>query len=76
MEDHNCSVQLARQAVVSGNVFTTHTPVPAGFDLFEPQVIEKYFSNMLQKMGLSLSEFLKMVSMMNRVFILVPVIVC
>ncbi len=26
-----------------GNVFTTHTPVPAGFDTFSPELIGKYF---------------------------------
>jgi glycogen phosphorylase len=29
----------------SGNVFTTHTAVPAGFDRFAPQLIEKYLSS-------------------------------
>ncbi|MFZ4509147.1 MAG: alpha-glucan family phosphorylase, partial [Fimbriimonas sp.] len=34
MEDYQVDFRTARQVVVSGNVFTTHTPVPAGFDLF------------------------------------------
>ena len=32
------------QVVRAGTVFTTHTPVPAGIDRFEIEMIEKYFS--------------------------------
>lgn len=60
MEEHKCSYPLARQAVVSGNVFTTHTPVPAGFDLFEPAMIERYFKKTIEQMGMTLEDFLKM----------------
>lgn len=34
----------ALQAVRAGTVFTTHTPVPAGIDRFEVDLITKYFS--------------------------------
>ena len=34
----------ALQVVRAGTVFTTHTPVPAGIDRFEIDLIEKYFS--------------------------------
>ena len=27
------------------NVFTTHTPVPAGIDTFPPDLMVKYFKN-------------------------------
>lgn len=43
----------ARQAASAGNVFTTHTPVPAGFDQFEPWLMEKYFRGYLEQLGLS-----------------------
>jgi starch phosphorylase len=33
----------AVEAVRAGGVFTTHTPVPAGIDRFEPHLMEKYF---------------------------------
>ena len=35
----------ASEAAGAGNLFTTHTPVPAGFDLFPPQLMAKYFSD-------------------------------
>jgi len=31
----------------AGNVFTTHTPVPAGFDAFAPELVYKYFHRSL-----------------------------
>jgi starch phosphorylase len=36
--------QEALQVVRAGTVFTTHTPVPAGIDRFEIDMIEKYFA--------------------------------
>lgn len=34
----------AIEAVRSANIFTTHTPVPAGIDRFPRELVEKYFS--------------------------------
>jgi glycogen phosphorylase len=33
---------VALAATRAGNLFTTHTPVPAGFDRFEPALLERY----------------------------------
>ncbi len=33
----------ARQYAAAGNIFTTHTPVPAGIDRFPPEMIHRYF---------------------------------
>jgi len=38
------SFEEALQAVRAGTVFTTHTPVPAGIDRFDIDLIERYFS--------------------------------
>ncbi|MFM9876825.1 MAG: alpha-glucan family phosphorylase [Rhodoglobus sp.] len=38
------SFRAALQVVRAGTVFTTHTPVPAGIDRFEVDMIMKYFS--------------------------------
>ncbi len=48
----------AKQAVISNNVFTTHTPVPAGNDRFPPELMEKYFSGYIQELGISFREFM------------------
>ncbi len=48
------SFDQTREAVAAGQVFTTHTPVPAGIDRFPPKLIETYFSHMLPDLGLDL----------------------
>lgn len=41
-----------------GNLFTTHTPVAAGFDRFPPALVAQYLGSYAQTLGLSLNEFL------------------
>ena len=46
-------------ATRAGNLFTTHTPVAAGFDTFPPELIEKYVPLVgayLGKLGISIDE--------------------
>jgi starch phosphorylase len=42
----------------AGNVFTTHTPVAAGFDRFDPGLVDKYFREYSRSLGLSVERFL------------------
>ncbi|MBI4188280.1 MAG: alpha-glucan family phosphorylase [Chloroflexi bacterium] len=49
---------LAR--VQATSVFTTHTPVLAGNDIFPAQIIEKYFSNYWKSLGISREAFLQL----------------
>ncbi len=42
MEDHGRSFDVALAVTRAGNLFTTHTPVAAGFDRFTPGLIEQY----------------------------------
>lgn len=42
MENHHLSFAEARELVTASDVFTTHTPVPAGNDAFPPHMIEQY----------------------------------
>jgi starch phosphorylase len=58
MQEHSVSFAAAAQAVMAGNVFTTHTPVPAGIDIFPPHLIDKYFGSYYDSLGLSREEFL------------------
>ncbi len=39
---HGLSLREGLWAGRAGNVFTTHTPMPAGFDRFEPDLIARY----------------------------------
>lgn len=60
MKDNSCDFMTARQVVLAGNVFTTHTPVPAGFDLFKPDMLERYMGRTVTETGLPFPEFLDM----------------
>jgi starch phosphorylase len=48
----------AREQVQATTVFTTHTPVPAGHDVFHFHLIDKYFHNYWPRLGLGREEFL------------------
>ena len=43
MQEHRTSFWEALWATRAGNVFTTHTPVAAGFDAYATDLIDKYF---------------------------------
>lgn len=58
MTENKCDLKTARQVTVAGNVFTTHTPVPAGFDVFRPELLQQYISRKIQDVGLSFEDFL------------------
>jgi starch phosphorylase len=45
MADHQVSFELALAITRAGNLFTTHTAVPAGFDRFAPELICKYLAH-------------------------------
>jgi starch phosphorylase len=42
MEDNGQSFEVALAATRAGNIFTTHTPVEAGFDRFSPNLVGQY----------------------------------
>ena len=48
----------AAEIVRKNDVFTTHTPVPAGNDRFPMWLMEKYFSKMWGELGLTSEQFL------------------
>lgn len=48
----------AREACAATNVFTTHTPVPAGFDIFSAEQLERFLPTMHADLGLSRTGFL------------------
>ncbi len=60
MKQHGIPFNVARQVASGGNVFTTHTSVPAGIDLFPPHLIDRYFSEYRRHLGLSSDEFLQL----------------
>ncbi|MDR3690676.1 MAG: alpha-glucan family phosphorylase [Fimbriimonas sp.] len=60
MIDNGCDFRTARQVIVNGNVFTTHTPVPAGFDIFVPHLLERYMGKSIESVGLGFSDFVSL----------------
>ena len=58
MEQENVNFSQACQATAAGNVFTTHTPVPAGNDMFAPELMRKYFADYAGKFGLDWDDFM------------------
>src|SRR5438105_2123276 len=48
----------ARQQVMATNLFTTHTPVPAGIDMFTPEMMSKYFKSFIPSLKLDDEGFL------------------
>ncbi len=59
MQENGNPFAVALAATRAGNLFTTHTAVSAGFDLFPPALIEQYLGQYaLQELGLSLRELL------------------
>ena len=50
----------AREAVWPTNIFTTHTPVPAGHERFEISLVEKYFNDWPQILGIGWRDFLSL----------------
>ena len=59
MKDSESPFPVALAATRAGNLFTTHTAVAAGFDLFSPALIAQYLGRYAQdELGLSLRDLL------------------
>ncbi|HEX4053562.1 MAG TPA: alpha-glucan family phosphorylase [Tepidisphaeraceae bacterium] len=58
LQNSPLSFDQARQYVMATNVFTTHTPVPAGIDTFSPDMMAKYFKNYYPTLKLDEEGFL------------------
>ena len=60
MKEKQVSFEIARDIVTSRTVFTTHTPVPAGNDIFPLSLVEKFFKDYWDRLGISKEEFFRM----------------
>ena len=60
MKEKQVSFQIAKEIVTSQTAFTTHTPVPAGNDIFDIGLIDKYFSGIWDEFGISREDFLRL----------------
>jgi starch phosphorylase len=60
VEDEGLSLDEARDMVTSQSILTIHTPVPAGNDVFDRSLMEKYFRRCCERLGLGFDEFLRL----------------
>ncbi|MCX5759383.1 MAG: alpha-glucan family phosphorylase [Candidatus Hydrogenedentes bacterium] len=58
VQNEALTFRQAAEAVKTGSVFTTHTPVPAGNDMFAPETITHYFSKYCADVSVSMDELL------------------
>jgi len=56
--EYGLSFDAAREFVVATNSFTTHTPVPAGNDMFSPDLMHRYFTSYVHCLGIAFKVFL------------------
>lgn len=54
------SFENAVKEVAEHSIFTTHTPVPAGNDVFSYDLVDKYFGGFCSQLGLSRENFIKL----------------
>lgn len=60
MQKNSVSFEKALTVTRAGNLFTTHTPVAAGFDRFSPPLITEYFDLYASKLGIKANDLLSL----------------
>ncbi len=58
IEEKGLTFLEAYEATMVSNIFTTHTPVPAGIDIFSIELMDKYFGQFYPKLKISRDDFL------------------
>lgn len=60
MEESGCSFEDARRLIQASTVFTTHTPVMAGNEAFDEEIVGKCFKDEKSRLGLSEEDFYRL----------------
>lgn len=60
MQDDGLTFEDAVREVATQTVFTTHTPVPAGHDRFEPELVEEHLGPLRDELGLTTQQLLSL----------------
>ncbi len=58
MKEQKLSFEEAKEFVTQTSVFTTHTPVPSGIDVFDVSLMTKYFSSYCKDLGIDIDTLL------------------
>ena len=59
IQEKHMDLGLATELVRASSLFTTHTPVPAGHDAFNDEMMGRYFGNYPQKYGIDWRRFME-----------------
>ncbi len=60
MTELSLGFEQASRLAAAGSVFTTHTPVPAGHDVFDRTLIERYLDTYIAEIGLTIDQFMQL----------------
>ncbi|HHO69407.1 MAG TPA: glycosyltransferase family 1 protein [Gammaproteobacteria bacterium] len=60
VQGHKLSFAEALELVAAATVFTTHTPVPAGHDIFDQSLVSSYFGEYVEQLGIGMDHFLRL----------------
>lgn len=60
IKEKGLSFKEAKEFIRATSIFTTHTPVPAGIDVFPVDMMKKYFSGYCEEIGIDIEEFLSL----------------
>ncbi len=60
VEEKQVAFEVAKDITSAKTVFTTHTPVPAGNDIFPIEMVDKYFKDFWTRLGIEREEFLRL----------------
>lgn len=52
-KENGLSFDEAREIILASTVFTTHTPVPAGNDVFDPELVRQYLEEYTRELGIN-----------------------
>ncbi len=68
IQEKNVSFEVAKKLASNCTVFTTHTPVPAGNDIFPMDLVDRYFSSYYDDLKITKNEFLNLGTKKENVF--------
>jgi starch phosphorylase len=60
VEEQGLSADEAIERLRASTVFTTHTPVPAGNEVFDPELVRRVLGGLVERCGLSWEDFLSL----------------
>ncbi|MCF8298152.1 MAG: alpha-glucan family phosphorylase [Saprospiraceae bacterium] len=58
MIEERLSFEQAKEVVRASTLFTTHTPVPAGHDAFDEDIVRRYFPQFAKNLNISWEDFM------------------